>query len=202
MRKRFYHERACCCTPSEGVTYISMRLLRDMVNREIHPMRCAARCGTIVLKGLSLATLCQSSRHLTLARRILRFTIHLIHDKDYNDWAYEFLNPKYVRLQDVISNGICEIIGRRLDDLDRACGLGDATGPDSWEFWAGDGFYDYLWYEKYDYDKQAVAQEIAREQEEAIAAMMTEQIFRDGQGDLPPQAQDFFCYWDPENPIA
>ena len=34
----------CRCLPNGVVTHLEARLLRDLVNREIHPIRCAQSC--------------------------------------------------------------------------------------------------------------------------------------------------------------
>ena len=57
-----------------------------------------------------------------------------------------------MQLKDVISDGVCELIGKRIDKVERDLHLSDAQGRDSWEYWAGDGWYDALFYEKYDFD--------------------------------------------------
>ena len=200
MRKRFHHFRVCSCTPEKGVAYLDAKMLKDLVNREIHPIRCASTCGRKALKGLSLGDLCAEARHPAWALKIWKFVLCEIHRKDYDDWVGVWFNTKYVRLRDVISNGICEIIGKRIDDLERRYGLSDAQGMNSWEYWAGDGWYDSFSYEKYDSDWDYWRDYYLRLRTEGIANQMTERIFREGQGELPPQAQDFFHYWEDFDP--
>ena len=104
MRKRFYHERVCSCAPKEGMVFLTAKLLKDIVNREIHPIRCAATCGRKAQKGLLLSNLCAEAHHPMWALKILYFVLDTIHYKDYDDWVEEYLNPEWVKLKDVISN--------------------------------------------------------------------------------------------------
>ncbi len=96
---------------------------------------------------------------------------------------------------------MCEIIGRHIDDLERQCGLSDAHGRDSWEYQAGDGWYNDLRYEKYEYDIDwdEWRDEIIAWRSELLANQQTMRIFREGQGDLPPSSQNFFDYWNDYN---
>ena len=180
--------------------YLDARLLKDIVNREIHPIRCASTCGRKAQKGLLLGDLCAEAHHPAWALKIWRFVLSEIHTKDYNDWVDVWFNTKYVRLRDVISDGICEIIGRRIDDLERRYGISQPQGRNCWEYWAGDGWYDSLFYEKYDSDWDSWRDYYLQLRTEAIARQKTERVFREGQGELPPQSQDFFCYWTDHNP--
>lgn len=202
MRKRFYHDRVCSCSPEKGVMYLDAKLLKDIVNHWIHPIRCASTCAQKAHKGLLLGDLCAEAHHPMWALKIWFFVLDEIHNKDYEDWHYEWFNDKYVSLSDVISNGICEIIGRRIDDVERRLGLSDAQGRNSWEYWAGDGWYDDFRYEKYDYCWDNWRDYFVKIRDEAIAQQKTERLFREGQGELPPQAQDFFDYWNDFDPTA
>ena len=47
--------------PDGAVTYLEARLLKELVNREIHPIRCASSCGRKGQKGLMLGNLCASA---------------------------------------------------------------------------------------------------------------------------------------------
>lgn len=202
MRKRFRHFRVCNCSPTQGIVYLDAKLLRDIVNREIHPIRCASTCGQKALKGLYLGDLCAEARHPKWALQIWWFVIDLIHDKDYEDWINVWFNPRYVSLSDVISNGLCEILGRRIDDLTRRCGWGQPKGMDSCEYQAGDGWYDTFSYEKYDNEWLQLREEYVQMRNEALAEQATERLFREGQGELPPCAQDFFYYWQDFDPTT
>ena len=153
--------------PNGTVTQMEARLLKELVNREIHPIRCASSCGRKAQKGLMLGDLCA-----------------------------------HMQLKDVISDGVCEIIGKRIDDVERDLNLSDAQGRDSWEYWAGDGWYDSLFYEKYDYDWDSARDYYIKVRDEARDNQQTERFFYEAQGDLPPQAQNFFNYWNDCNPMA
>ena len=202
MRKRFYHQRVCTSSPDKGVTHLDARMLRDIVNRGIHPIRCASTCARKAQKGLLLGDLCAEARHPMWALKIWKFTLSQIHNKDYDDCVDVWFNTKYVRLRDVISDGICEIIGRRIDDVERSIGLSDAQGRNSWEYWAGDGWYNSLFYEKYDSDWDSVRDFYIEMRNETLERQQAERFFYEGQGELPPQGQDFFDYWNDCNPMT
>jgi len=186
--------------PNGVVTHLEARLLRDLVNREIRPIRCASKCSYKAHRGLLIGNLCAEAHHPMWALKIWKFTLSQIHSKDYDDWIDVWFNTKYMRLGDVISNGICEIIGRRIDDVERSIGLSDAHGRDSWEYMAGDGWYDYLYYEKYDYDWNSERDDYIAMRNEAVERQHSERFFHEMQGDLPPQAQNFFEYWNDYDP--
>ena len=188
--------------PNGTVTQMEARLLKELVNREIHPIRCASSCGRKAQKGLMLGDLCAETRHLMWALKIWKFTLHQIHAKDYDDWIDVWFNTERVRLKDVISDGICEIIGRRIDEVERSLKLSDAQGRDSWAYWAGDGWYDGLFYEKYDSDWDSMRDYFVALRDEAVERQHVERFFHEVQGDQPPQAQDFFNYWSDYDPTA
>ena len=202
MRKRFYHERVCSCSPVVGMKFIEARMLKAIVNREIHPIRCASTCGRKGQKALMLGNLCVEAGYPLWALKIWWFAINEIHNKDYDDWVDAWFDNKYVSLQDVISDGLCEMIGRRIDEINRKCGLDDSKGRDSCEYWCGDGWYDSFRYEKYDNDINYWVDFFTKMRDEAVAQQTTDRIFREGQGYLPPQAQDFFYYWEDFDPTV
>ena len=201
MRRRFHDFRVCSCSPVEGMTFMDAPTLKALVYREIHPIRCASTCGRKAQKALYLGDLLVEAHHPMWAWDIWEWTIGEIHDKDYDDWIGVWFNPKYVSYNDVISNGICEILGKRIDDVRHREGWGEAEGRVSWEYWAGDGWYGSLEQEWYDNDWEYWREYFINLREEALAEQKTERIFREGQGDLPPQAQDFFYYWEDFDPL-
>ncbi len=200
MRRRIPY-RACRCMPNGVVTHLEARLLKELVDREIHPIRCASTCARKAQKGLYLGNLCAEAHHPMWALKIWKFTLSQIHSKDYDDWIDVWFNTKYVRLRDVISDGICEVIGRCIDDMERTLGLSDAHGRDSWEYWAGDGWYDSLFYEKYDSDWDSVRDYYIEMRNAALEYQHSERLFYELQGEQPPQAQNFFDYWNDYNPL-
>lgn len=201
MRKRFYHSRVCSCSPEKGIMYLETKLLNSMVNHGIHSIRCAGNCGHMALRGILLGDLCVEAHHPFWALKIWKFTLRQIHSKDYNDWIDVWFNTKYVRLHDVISDGNCEIIGRRIDDVERCLGLSDAKGRDSWEYRAGDGWYNDFFYEKYDANWEEVRKEYLEMRNEALERQEREQLFCDVQNESTPQPQDFFDYWNDYTPV-
>ena len=201
MRKRFYHQRVCSCSPDKGVMYLETRMLNDFVNHGVHSIRCAGNCGHMALRGMLLGDLCVECHHPYWALKIWKFTLRQIHNKDWDDWIYVHFNTKYVRLQEVISEGNCEIIGRRIDEVERCLGLSDAKGRNSWEYKAGEGWYDYLRYEKYDYCWEEVREDCIKMRDEAIEQQDRERIFSEGQTELVPPCQNFFDYWNNYTPV-
>ena len=182
--------------------FLDVKILKDIVNRGIHAIRCASTCAHKAHRGLLLGDLCAEAHHPLWALKIWKFTLKQIHNKDYDDWIDVWFNTKYVRLQDVISEGICEIIGRRIDDVERSVGLSDAHGRDSWEFRAGEGWYNDFRYEKYEFNWEELREEWIKERDEAIERKERERIFREGQNELVPQPQDFFDYWGDYDPTV
>ena len=201
MRKKVPY-RVCQCTPNGTVTHLEARLLRELVNSEIHPIRCASSCGRKAQKGLLLGDLCAEAHHPMWALKIWKFTLAQIHSKDYDDWIGVRFNTKRIKLRDVISDGACEIIGKRIDDVERDLNLSDAQGRDSWEYWAGDGWYDALFYEKYDFDWDSARDYYIKVRDQARESQQVERLFYEAQGEQPPQAQNFFNYWNDYNPTT
>jgi hypothetical protein len=182
------------------VTYLDARLLKDIVNRGIHPIRCASTCGHKALRGMLLGDLCAETNHLGWALRIWKFTLKQIHEKDYDDWIdVHWFNTKYVSFQDVISDGWCEIIGRRMDEAERKLGISDARGRDSWEYRAGDGWYNSFFAEKFDCNLDEWREECLAMRNELLARQNTERIFRDGQANAV-HPSDYFDYWNDYDP--
>ena len=199
MRRKIPY-RVCSCMPNGVVTHLEARLLKDLINREIHPIRCAASCKQKFMRGMRIGDLCAETGHFWWARKVWRFTACLIDSKDYDDWRYVWFDNNRVSLRDVISETECELLERRCSDLWRALGFPEYSWWDERiEYLTSQYFgtcYYYLFAEKYDgyYD------ELIGEWEEKMMAFKaeqeTEQLFRDAQGDdLPPCSQDFFEYW-------
>ena len=184
------------------VTNLEARLLKDLVNREIHPIRCASTCARMAQKGLYLGNLCAEAHHPMWALKIWKFTLSQIHSKDYDDWIDVWFNTKYVRLRDVISDGICEIIGSRIDDIEQKLGQSVPQGRDSWKYWAGDGWYNSLFYEKYDSDWDSVRDFYIEMRNEAVEFQHLERFFHEVLGEVPPMAQNFFDYWSDYDPTT
>ena len=102
---------------------LEARLLKDLVNREIHPIRCAATCKQKYMKGMRIGDLCAETGHFGWARKVWQFTADLIESKDYDDWRYVWFDNNRVSLRDVISETECELLYRRCSDLWRALGF-------------------------------------------------------------------------------
>ena len=190
----------CRCSPSNGVVYLQARLLRDIVNKEIRKVSCASTCPRKAQKGLLLGDLCREAGHLMWALKVWKFTLREIHTKDYDDWIDVSFHTEHVRLRDVISDGVCEVIGRRIDEVERRLGLSNACGRYSWAYRAGDGWYDMLWAEKYDYEWEDTREYWIRFFKESRERQQREQLFLEAQLEHLPQPQDFFGYWNDYSP--
>lgn len=179
---------------------MDVEMLKGIVNRGIHAIRCASTCAHKAHRGLLLGDLCAEAHHPLWALKIWKFTLRQIHIKDYNDWIDVWFHTEYVRLQDVISEGICEVIGRRIDDMERRVGLSDAKGRNSWEYWAGEGWYNGLRFEKYDYSWEDMREDFIQKRNAALQQQETERIFREGKNEHAHEPQDFFEYWNDSEP--
>ena len=196
MRRRIPY-RVCRCTPDGCMTHLEARLLRQLVNREIHPLRCAESCRRKRQKAMRLGDLCAETGHFLWAMRVWSLGISLICDKDYDDWRYVWFNTRVVSLGDVTSEEDAKILGRRVDNLWRALGHPEMKGAEAW----AEAEYDWLWLEKYDYDRNEWDDhDMLAEARKRLAA---EAVFREGQSQWqPPCSQDFFHYWtDYEPPV-
>jgi len=199
MRKRIPY-RVCRCLPNGVMCHLEARLLKELVNREIHPIRCAASCRRKFQKGMYIGDLCAETGHFWWARKIWLFTAGLIEDKDYEEWRYVWFDNNRVRLRDVISEAECELLYRRCSQLWRALGFPEY---DWWDkrveyltsIYFGTTYYD-LYVDKFSsYYDEAIG-EWEERMKVAEAEQETQLIFCDGQGDnLPPCSQDFTEYW-------
>jgi len=172
------------------MTHLEARLLKDLVNREIHPIQCAESCKRKFQKAMYIGDLCAETGHFWWTRKIWLFTARLIEDKDYDDWRYVWFDNNRVRLRDVISETECELLYRRCSQLWRALGHPEYDWwDDRVEYLTRTYFgttYYYLFAEKYDgyYDEPIGAWE--EEMKETKAEQETQQLFRDGQTDYQP----------------
>ena len=200
MRRRIPY-RVCRCLPNGIVTHLEARLLKDLVNREIHPIRCAESCKQKFQKAMYIGDLCAETGHFWWARKIWRFASRLIEEKDYNDWRYVWFDNNRVRLKDVISETESELLDRRCSQLWRA------LGHPEYDWWDerveyltsahfGTTYYN-LFADKYDGYYDELIGEWEEKMQEVASGQERQQIFRDGQCEvLPPISQDFWDYWD------
>lgn len=144
--------------PSGVVTHLEARMLRRMVNREIHPIRCAESCKQKFMKGMRIGDLCAETGHFGWALKVWRYTAELIEWKDYIDWRNVCFNDEWMSLRDVISETECELLYRRCSDLWKHLGHPEeAWWNEELERLTGKYFgttYYTLYYERYndDYD--------------------------------------------------
>ena len=203
MRRRIPY-RVCQCMPNGVVTHLEARLLKDLVNHEIHPIRCAESCKRKFMKGSRLGDLCAETGHFWWALKVWRFTANLIENKDYDDWCDVWFNTDRVRLRDVISETECELLIRRCSDLWRALGFPEyAWWDEKREYFASNYFgtyYYYLYAEKYDGYYEYSFEEFEAEMEECRKNWELDLFFREVMEDFfPLGSQNFDEYWH-ENP--
>ena len=199
MRRRIPY-RVCQCMPSGVVTHLEARLLKDLVNHEIHPIRCAESCKRKFMKGSRLGDLCAETGHFWWALKVWRFTANLIENKDYDDWCDVWFNTDRVRLRDVISETECELLIRRCSDLWRALGFPEyAWWDEKREYFASNYFgtyYYYLYAEKYDGYYEYSFEEFEAEMEECRKNWELDLFFREVMDDFfPLGSQNFDEYW-------
>ena len=192
MRKRF-HQRVCSCSPKKGMEYLESRMLNRFVNHGVHTIRCAASPHKFH-RGLLLGDLCAEGHHLMWAIKVWKLTLNEIHRRDWDDFIDVNFDTKYVRLDDVISEGSCEVLGRRIDEAERKLGLSNPRYG-SWEHRAGVGEYDWLRLWKYDYSLQELEEEEHTVLAEARSREETRRIFGEGLSESTPQPVDAFDYW-------
>ena len=193
MRRRIPY-RVCSCMPNGVVTHLEARLLKEIVNREIHPIRCAESCKRKFQKGSRIGDLCAETGHFWWAMRVWKLTGQLIASKDYDDWIDVWFNTERVRLSHVVSEAECELLAHRRSNLWRPLGIPE----ESWwsERDSSELSYRELLYEKYDFDPFQFDVEWDEFMKSNRKELETESIFREGQVDnLPLCSQDFFEYW-------
>ena len=186
--------------PNGVVTHLEARILKDLVNREIHPIRCAESCKRKFQKGSRIGDLCAETGHFWWAQKVWRLTERLIANKDWDDWRYVCFDNNRVRLRDVISETECELLSKRRSDLWRALGFPEyAWWTTDRERLASDTFGSYytdLWLDKFDFDPASWTEEWKSEVREIRNEHNTEALFREGLEDCQPLCtQDFFEYW-------
>ena len=171
--------------PNGVVTHLEARLLKELVNREIHPIRCAENCRRKFLKGSRIGDLCAETGHFWWALKVWRLTARLIEEKDYNDWIDVWFDNNWVKIYDVISETECELLLRRCSDLWRALGFPEyAWWDERWEDIASHTFGSYytdMWVEKYDFDPVEFTIEFDEEMKAIEELQAAEQLFQDGQ---------------------
>lgn len=201
MRRRIPY-RVCRCLPNGVVTHLEARLLKDLVNREIHPIRCAESCKQKYQKGLYIGDLCAETGHFLWALKVWKLTARLIANKDWDDWIDVHFHPEWVDLQDVISEAEYELLLKRCGDLCRALGFPE----DYW--WSMEdehysqryfGLHAYYWLfaeKNYGYYFFDDPEEWEDEMRELRDWYQTEATFREGQGGYQPLcSQSFTEYW-------
>ena len=184
MRRRIPY-RVCSCTSEGIVTHLEARLLKNIVNSTIHPIRCAESCKRKYQKGMYIGDLCAETGHFWWALKVWWLTARLIEDKDFDDWRFVWFDNKRVRLTDVISETECELLQRRCSDLWRALGYPEyAWWTPEWDRIAAETFgtcYTYLFAEKYNsnWDPAGLQMEWDEEMRQYECDQATERLFQE-----------------------
>ncbi|MBR1469139.1 MAG: hypothetical protein IJ605_03385 [Prevotella sp.] len=185
MMRRKIPYRVCQCTSNGVVTHLESHLLRELVNREIHPIRCAESCKQKFMKGMRLGDLCAETGHFWWAMKVWKWTEKLIEAKDWDEWHDFCFDNRRVRLSDVVSEAECEILVLRQNKLWRALGVAVET---PWnERFAQKSFgirYADLWADKYDYSPEQTLEACEAETRALEAKMESERLFREGQPEV------------------
>jgi hypothetical protein len=199
--------RVCSCLPNGVVTHLEARLLKEMVNSAIHPIRCAASCKQKYMKGMRIGDLCAETGHFQWALKVWRFTVNQIESKDYDDWIYVYFNPEWYDLQDVVSETECDLLMKRCGNLYQAIGFPEEywwTREDEHYAQRYFGLHSHYWlfedksygYHLF-YDQQP--DEWENEFREIRDRYKTEELFNEGQCDYQPVcSQEFTAYWNEE----
>ena len=185
MRKRIPY-RVCRCMPNGVVTHLEARMLKEIVNREIHPLRCAESCKRKYQKGMRIGDLCAETGHFWWALKVWKFTAKLIENKDYDDWINVDFCTEWGDLQDVISETEYELLLKRCGNLYEALGFPEEywwSSKDEYysERYFGRHAYYWLFAEKnYGYTLFNDPEEWEEEMQEYRAKLETEALFRSG----------------------
>ncbi len=193
MRNRIPY-RVCRCMPNGVVTHLEARLLKDLVNREILPIRCATSCKQKFMKGMRIGDLCAETGHFWWALKVWKLTANLIEHKDWDDWINVHFNTEWCDLQDVISETEYELLLKRCGDMYQALGF----PKEKWwsrvdehyaERYYGLHAYYWLFVEKhYGYYFFNLDPEGWEDKMRALYDWYkTEKLFREGQGDYLPR---------------
>ena len=199
MRRKIPY-RVCSCTPDGVITHLEARLLKDIANQAIHPIRCAASCKWKYMRGMRIGDLCAETGHFYWALKVWGLTAGLIESKDYDDWRYVWFDNKRVKLTDVISETEYELLERRCSQLWRALGFPEYDWWDERVEYLSSRYFGTCYYYLYEDKFDGYYDELIGEWEEKMMEFKdeqeTEQLFRDALGDnLHPSSQDFFDYW-------
>lgn len=189
MRKRIYY-KVCSCTPTDGIVHLETRLLQQLLRRDLHSIECAAHPRRKAQKGLRLGDLCANTGHPVWAMRLWSWTLNLVGSKDYDEWIDEWLDTKYVRLANVVSEEEAKELGRRIDQLWERLGHPEMKDAER----EAELIYDWLWYEKYDHWRYRPSKEELQEEAEQAAWEATCALFNDGQSDWQPWVTRYI--WD------
>ena len=185
MRKRIKNRRVCRCLPDGVVFQIEARLLRELVNREVHSLRCFSSGKMKYMRGMRLGLLCSESGHLGWAKKIWSFTLRLIEDRDWELWHDVWFDNRNVRLRDVVCEIECEDLLRLISDVWRQ------LGQEQYAFWNEErehiaknvygSYYSDLWIYKYDYCPVKHFLEYEKLLKDYAEESIREKIFADGQ---------------------
>ena len=187
----------CRCTPDKGVTHLDVKLLRQLLNREIHPIRCAWSLRRKAQKARLLGDLCVTTNHPEIAIKMWAFVEDIIVNAD-DRWLDEnwVIDTRWYTLDSQMAEMEACDLGRRIDQLYARQGLPDLGG---YEDYANAHYYWTKYYRNPDYFDYLVELRdyiIKTRQKKA-----TEATFNDGQSDWQPaQSQDFFTYHNGEEP--
>lgn len=113
MRRRIPY-RVCSCTPNGVITHIETRLLKDLVNQEFFPIRCAENKKSKFLYGMRMGDLCAETGHSWWALKVWQLTANQYEEKGSNGWKNALFDKRLVEVRDDISESECELLLREV----------------------------------------------------------------------------------------
>lgn len=172
----------CICTPEQGVIHLDVKLLRQLLNREIHPIRCAWSLRRKAQKARILGDLCTSANHPEMAIKIMAFVEYIIVSED-DRWLDDerVFDTRWYTLDSLMAEVEALELGRRIDRLHLRLRQPERAG---YEDYAKAHYYWTKYYRKPDYydwlkEFQADMKQIARQK-------AAEKIFNEGLPDWQP----------------
>jgi len=180
----------CRCTPDKGVIHLETHLLIDLLNREIHPIRCAWSLRRKAQKARILGDLCASSNHPKMAIRMWAFVEEIIINKD-DKWAddHEYVDIRWYTLDSLMAELEAKDLGRRIDQLYKRLYREDGDFED----YANAHYYWTKYYHKPEY--YDFLKELRKELEEIREQKTSDSIFEEGQPDWHPICSRYFFTW-------
>ena len=181
----------CRCMPEQGVKHLEVKVLRQLLNREIHPIRCAWSLRRKAQKARILGDLCAGANHPEMAIKIWVTVEEMIINED-DRWLDEerVFDIRLYTLDSLMAEEEALDLGRQADELYRKLGHPEWAG---YEDYARAHYYWTKYYRKqdcYDWLKENRAYLSS-----ALERKNAEDTFNEGLPDWQPEStKDFFAW--------